>query len=164
MAATPFSSGGECTGVIIVWPPLWRRNPTPSNNDRNCGDEWLSPDLVEHVVVPRPLPEHDLELLRREHRLLVLKDVFDRDPRTRGVDPRIHAVSLEQLRSDQVHEEQVRLLAMFLGEGLQPGRHVHPRLADLFRDDDPEDARVLGAHDGGMSLSEHAVSDLPEIP
>src|SRR3989441_1139564 len=71
---------------------------------------------------------------------------------------------LQQLRSDQVHEEQVRLLAMFLGEGLQPGRHVQPRLADLFRDDDPEDARVLGAHDGGMSLAEDAVSHLLQIP
>src|SRR2546427_3698339 len=163
-AASPVGVAGDDSRVILDRPPRWRRNPTPSNSGTYSGDGWLSPHLVEYVVVPGPLPEHDLELLRREHRLLVLKNVLDRDPRTRRVDPRIHAVSLEQLRSDQVHEEQVRLLAMFLGEGLQPGRHVHPRLADLFRDDDPEDARVVGAHDGGMSLSEHAASDLPEIP
>src|SRR6266571_1636111 len=130
----------------------------------HTGDEWLGPDLVEHVVVPRPFPEYDLELLRREHRLLVLEDVLDRDPRTRRVDPRIDAVSLEELRADQIHEEQVRLLAVFLREGLQPGRHVHPRLADFFRDDDPEDARVLGADDRGVTLTEDIVPHLLEIP
>src|SRR5213593_1108151 len=163
-AASPVGVAGDDSRVIVDRPPRWRRNRTPSNNGRYSGDGWLSPDLVEYVVVPGPLPEHDLELLRREHRLLVLKNVLDRDPRTRGVDPRIHAVSLEQLRSDQVHEEQVRLLAMFLGEGLQVRRHVHPRLADLFRDDDPEDARVVGADDRGMSLSEDAVPHFLQIP
>src|SRR5437867_10946102 len=130
----------------------------------HTGDEWLGPDLVEHVVVPRPFPEYELELLRREHRLLVLEDVFDRDPRTRRVDPRIDAVSLEELRADQIHEEQVRLLAVFLRAGLQPGGHVHPPLADLFRDDDPEDARVLGADDRGVTLTEDMVPHLLEIP
>src|SRR2546426_11334521 len=114
-AASPVGVAGDDPRVIVVRPPLWRRNPTPSNNDRNCGDEWLSPDLVEHVVVPRPLPEHDLELLRREHRLLVLQDVLDRDPGTGRVDPRIDAVTLEEFRGDEVHEEQVRLPAVFLG-------------------------------------------------
>src|SRR6058998_3728300 len=163
-AASPVGVAGDDSRVIVVRPPRWRRNPTPSNNGRYSGDGWLSPDLVEYVVVPGPLPEHDLKLLRREHRLLVLKDVFDRDPRTRGVDPRIHAVSLEQLRSDQVHEEQVRLLAMFLGEGLQPGRHVHPRLADLLGNNDSEDIRVLGADNRGMALPEHAVSHFLQVP
>src|SRR5437870_13130880 len=107
----------------------------------HTGDEWLGPDLVEHVVVPRPFPEYDLELLRREHRLLVLEDVFDRDPRTRRVDPRIDAGSLEELGADQIHEEEVRLLAAFLREGLQPGRHVHARLAELSRADDSAAAR-----------------------
>src|SRR2546422_8989607 len=92
----------------------------------------LCPDLVEYVVVPGPLPAHDLELLRREHRLLVLKNVLDRDPRTRGVDPRIPAVSLEQHRSDQAPGEPARLLPRSLAHGPQPARHVHPRLADPF--------------------------------
>src|SRR5256885_11716699 len=45
------------------------------------GLKFLGPNLVERIVVPRSLAEHDLEFLRREHRLLVLQDIFDRDPR-----------------------------------------------------------------------------------
>src|SRR5881296_650397 len=163
-AASPVGVAGDDSRVIVDRPPRWWRNRTPSNNGRYSGDGWLSPDLVEYVVVPGPLPEHDLELLRREHRLLVLKNVLDRDPRTRRVDPRIHAVSLEQLGSDEVHEEQIRLLPVFLGEGLQLRRQLDPRLADLLRDDDPKDAGIVRANDRGVSLSEHAVSHLPEIP
>src|SRR5207244_10069191 len=68
--------------------------------EARIGLKFLGPNLIERIVVPRSLAEHDLEFLRREHRLLVLQDVFDRDPRACRVDPGIHAVSLEQLGSD----------------------------------------------------------------
>src|SRR5206468_11358853 len=95
------------------------QKPSPANRRDASGDEWLNPDFVEHVVVPRPFPQDDLEFLRRENRLLVLENVFDRNSRARRVDPRIYTVSLEQLRGDEVHEEQIRLPSVLLGEGLQ---------------------------------------------
>src|SRR2546428_5465903 len=53
---------------------------------------------------------------------------------------------------------------MLLGEGLQVLGRLETLLSDFLRHDDPEDARIVGAGDRGVSLSEHAVSDLLEIP
>src|SRR5438309_2613672 len=128
------------------------------------GLKFLGPNLVERIVVPRSLAEHDLEFLRREHRLLVLQDVFARDPRACRVHPGIHAGSLEQLGSDEVHEEQVCLLPVFLGEGFQLRGHLHPYLSQFLRDDDSKDGCVMGARNRGVSLSEHVVPHLFEVP
>src|SRR2546427_9481302 len=150
---------------VIIGPPLSDEPETKSGEPRDAsGDEWLGPDFVEHVVAPRPLSQDDFEFLRREHRLLVLENIFDGNSRARGVDPRVHPISLEELRGDEVHEEQIRLPSVFLGEGLQLRGHLHPRLADLLRDDDPKDAGISGPYDRGMSLSEHVVPHLLQIP
>src|SRR2546427_10146635 len=80
---------------VIIGPPLSDEPETKSGEPRDAsGDEWLGPDFVEHVVAPRPLSQDDFEFLRREHRLLVLENIFDGNSRARGVDPRVHPISL----------------------------------------------------------------------
>src|SRR5947207_16005285 len=80
---------------------------------------WLRADLVEAVVRPLAFAEADLELLRRQHRLLVLQDVLDGDPRTRRVDPRVRAIALEQIRREEAHEEQARVHPVLLCQCLE---------------------------------------------
>src|SRR5467141_874903 len=89
----------------ILGPVPRTRVPTSGSLVPDRDEQRLRPDLVEDVAFPRPFAQDDLEFLRREHRLLVLQDILDRDPRTRGVDPCIHAVPLKQIGSDQIHEE-----------------------------------------------------------
>src|SRR5206468_2160029 len=69
----------------------------------------------------------------------------------------------DEVRADEVHAEQIRLPSVLLGEGLQLRGHLHSRLTDLLRDDDPEHASIVGADDRGVSLSEHPVSNLLQI-
>src|SRR5438094_6912283 len=73
-AASPVGVASDDSRVIVDRPPRWRRNPIPSNNGWYLGDGWLSPDLVERVIVPRPPPQYGLEFFRREHRLLRLEN------------------------------------------------------------------------------------------
>src|SRR5207247_11460405 len=87
-----------------------------------------------------------------------------RDPSARRVHPGIHAVSLEQLVTDEVHEEQVWLLPVFLGEGFQVRGQLHPYLSQFLRDDDSKDGCVMGTRNRGMSLSKHMVPHLLEVP
>src|SRR5947208_16364330 len=74
----------------------------------------LRADLVEAVVRPLAFAEDDLELLRRQHRLLVLQDVLDGDPRTRRVDPRVHSISLEQIGRYEVQVQQASIPPVFI--------------------------------------------------
>src|SRR5437879_4248452 len=90
-AASPVGVAGDDSRVIVDRPPRWRRNPTPSNNGGDWGDEWLSPEFVEHVVVPRPLAQHAVESPRREHRRFVVDNIFACEPPARGLDTRTHA-------------------------------------------------------------------------
>src|SRR2546426_3659983 len=111
--------------------------------------QGLRADLVEDVVLPVPLPEDDLELLGREDRLLVLEDVLDRDPRARGVHPRVHPVARQELRGYEVHQEDRRTAVVLRREGFEVGCELAPVLPDLLRDDDPEGLRVPRPRDRG---------------
>src|SRR5437773_10733874 len=121
-------------------------------------------DLVEDVVLPLPLPEDDLELLGREDGLLVLEDVLNRDPWTRGVHPCIDTVSHEEFRRHEIHEEDCRPAFVLLREGLEACREAPPVLPDLLRHDDSERLRVPGPRDRGVPLPEDPVPYLPQVP
>src|SRR6266511_4392854 len=77
----------------------------------SCGDKRSvdsCSDLVERVLLPIALSKDDLELLGRQNRFLVLQEVLDGDSGARSVHPRVHAIALQEVRGNEVHQENAR--------------------------------------------------------
>src|SRR3990172_1208100 len=91
-----FRSSARRGTTLLGAPGPLEPSSLPSERENHHGHRRgpLGAYLVETVVLPLPDAQHDLELRRGEHRLLVPQGVLDRDARAGGVDPSLHAVTL----------------------------------------------------------------------
>src|SRR5207253_9833134 len=87
--------------------------------EARIGLKFLGPNLVARIVVPRTLAEHDLEFLRREHRLLVLQDIFDRDSRARRVHQAFPRYHLSHPGAAGAQEDRVACFPVFLARAFR---------------------------------------------